>query len=141
MTRTEADTKRRRFLADAASGFPERTRVVLYACLPDSRAPATVMPGLRAHAEARDWVVAAEHHDLSPLTTPRTERRNWREVELLMRSGNVQGLVAPSEAHIAHSPELRTQLREWLAEYRVFAAYIGKRDSGGAPAKADGVAE
>ncbi|MGW6600637.1 hypothetical protein [Streptomyces sp. NPDC055036] len=141
MTRTEADTKRRRTLADAASGFSERTRVVLYACLPDLRAPATIMNSLRVHAEARDWVVAAEHHDSSPLTTPRTERRGWREVELLLESGAVQGLVARSETHIAHSPELRTELRKRLVECRVFAIYTGRRDPGGTSATTDEVPE
>lgn len=142
MPRTEADIGRRRTLADAASGFPERTRVVLYACLPDSPAPATgaTMHGLRIHAEARDWVVAAEHHDHSPLTTPRAERQKWPEVELLVLSGAVEGMVAPSEAEIAHSPEVRQRLRDWLIEHRVFAAYIGKCDAGSASTTADEVA-
>jgi hypothetical protein len=136
MPRTEADTNRRRTLADAASGFPERTRVVLYACLPDSPAPDATMHGLRVHAEARDWIVAAEHHDHSLLTTPRAERQKWPEVELLVLSGAVEGIVASSEAEIAHSPELRQQLRDWLIERRAFAAYTG----GGASTTADEVA-
>jgi hypothetical protein len=133
MNRTEPDLQRRRVLADAASGFPERTRVVLYACVPDVRDPAKVMSGLRAHAGARDWVVAGEFHDQCPPTTPRTDRNEWPKVERLIKKGDAEGSVAPAETQIAYYPPAQNELRDWMLGLRAFAVYIWQPDDREAP--------
>ncbi|MCC3766319.1 hypothetical protein [Streptomyces sp. UNOC14_S4] len=129
MNQTPPDPRRRR-LADAASGFPERVAVVLYTCSCDDRDPVDTLAALRKHAEARDWVVHSELYDTDPITKTRTDRKAWPNAARLLKNRDVEGLVAPDETEIALYPRGKERLREWLASLPAFARYIGSLPSG-----------
>lgn len=126
MKRTPASTQRRRNIADAASGFPDRTRVVLYANLDEDSDPNPVLAQLRAYAEARDWIVPDEAVlvDTGPTTRTRRGRPSWYEASRLLRENYVDGVVAPSLSQIAHSPEEQADFRSWLASIAKFGNYL-----------------
>lgn len=124
MNRTPDDSQRRRLLADASSGLPTRVPVVLYSCVYDGRDPEAVMAALRMHAEARDWVVHSSLYDLTDVTSTRTDRKSWPQVDRLLTSKEVGGLVAPCEDEIAFYTPGKERLREWLLRLPAFAAYF-----------------
>ncbi|MER5781826.1 hypothetical protein ABT104_08900 [Streptomyces mobaraensis] len=117
------DSVRRRILADASSGFPEQVRVVLYALVSDGGSPLAALNYLRRQAEARDWVVHSELFDFADLTSTRSERPSWAEVERLLRNRDVAGVVAGSEDEIAFAPADKERLRDWLRSLPAFAKY------------------
>jgi hypothetical protein len=96
MTRTLGETLRRRNLSDAASGFPARAAVVLYACIPPGQTRGDVVPRLRRYAEARDWDVAATVVDYTPTATPLERRPNWPQARDAISSGRARGIVTTS---------------------------------------------
>lgn len=136
MNRTPASSQRRRNIADAASGFPDRTRVVLYANLDEGADPAPVLAQLRAYAEARDWVVPDEAvlFDTGPISRSRRERPSWFEVSRLLRENRVEGLIAPTIGHIASTPQEKADFRAWLASVAKFANYLDEGDENPVPA-------
>ncbi|MFF4701128.1 hypothetical protein [Streptomyces chattanoogensis] len=135
MNRTPASHQRRRNIADAASGFPDRTRVVLYANVDEGQDPAPVLAQLRAYAEARDWTIPAEGElvDTGPLSRSRRERPAWFEVSRLLRDNRAEGLVAPSIGQVASTPQEQADFRAWLASIAKFANYLNEADEDLAP--------
>ncbi|MEW1694456.1 hypothetical protein [Streptomyces sp. NPDC091278] len=129
MNRTSVSKERRRHLADAASGFPERTRVILYACLPETVDPAPVIARLREYADARDFVVpeGGVLIDTDPKGTARRERAGWFTVSTLLRDGAVEGIVAPSQAHIEGARGDYAEFTAWLTTYGKFVCYLEER--------------
>ncbi|MGA6169078.1 hypothetical protein ACPEIF_02310 [Streptomyces sp. NPDC012600] len=125
MKRTTASHERRRNIADAASGFPDRTRVLLYANLPEGVDQGTVTARLRAFAEARDFVVPdyAVIIDSGAVARPRRERPGWFKASELLRENRVEGVIAPTIAHIASTPGGQAEFRAWLATHVKFADY------------------
>ncbi|MFB8020028.1 hypothetical protein ACFC36_15880 [Streptomyces rubiginosohelvolus] len=130
MKRTTASHQRRRNIADAASGFPDRTRVLLYANLPEGADPAPVKAELRAFAEARDFVVPdnAVIIDIGAVARSRRERPGWFEASKLLRENSVEGLIAPAVTHIASTPGEQSEFRAWLASVAKFANYLDEPD-------------
>ncbi|MER8002119.1 hypothetical protein [Streptomyces sp. NPDC095613] len=124
--RTVQQASRRRTIVNAASGFPERNRVVLYVNVPDGADPYPILKQLREHAEARDWIVPEgyEFCDIGPEGRSRCDRIGWFEVARLLRESKADGVVAPAETLIAASPGERDQLRLWLSSLQKFAAYL-----------------
>ncbi|NEA50483.1 hypothetical protein [Streptomyces sp. SID10815] len=143
MNRTPASIQRRRNLANAASGFPERSRVVLYAHITDTTDPALLLAELRAFAEARDWDCSEEHHyfDIGLAGSTRRERPGWFEVSRLLREGEVDGVVAPSESHIVNSPSEQGEFRAWLATIQRFTGYLHESEHEAAAPPGDAGAE
>ncbi|MEV7423903.1 hypothetical protein [Streptomyces sp. NPDC091212] len=143
--RTGEQASRRRTIADASSGFPERNRVVLYTNIGDGSDPVPILQRLRDHAEARDWVVPEDFvlFDTSPEHTSRRERPGWFEASRLLRECRADGLVAPAEAQIAKSPGERAELRAWLSSIQKFANYLHQASAGEKPAgvEAEGAGE
>lgn len=111
-------------IANASSGFPERVTVVLYACIHDNRGVEDVLGHLRRHAEARDWVVHSALHDVDDITSPRGARQAWPDVEQLLQTRLVQGVVAPTEDEIAFYPRGKEQFRDMLLSLPAFASYL-----------------
>ncbi|MFI9205323.1 hypothetical protein [Streptomyces sp. NPDC053048] len=136
MNRTPASSQRRRNIADASSGFPDRTRVVLYANLDEGSNPAPVLDRLRAYAEARDWIVPSEAvlFDTGLTSRSRRERPGWFEVSRLLRENHAEGLVAPAIGHIADTPQDQADFRAWLASVAKFANYLDEGDENPMPA-------
>ncbi|WP_371604940.1 hypothetical protein OG345_40780 (plasmid) [Streptomyces sp. NBC_01220] len=118
-TRTPGDITRRRSIADAAGGFPTRAAVVLYACIQPGQDEAAVTALLRRHAEARDWVVAAEVVDHTSTATPLDRRPNWERARLLITTGQARGIVTTSRAACADTGDAPA-VEEWLAEHQAF---------------------
>lgn len=114
-TRTPGDVTRRRSIAEAASGFPSRAAVVLYACVPPGQDQDDLTARLRQHAEARDWVVLAEVFDHTSTATPLGSRPAWSDARMLITSGVATGLVTTSRID-ATFPDLE----EWLRDHGAF---------------------
>lgn len=134
MNRTQPDIQRRRNLADAASGYMDRTRVVLYVLAKPAEEPEEVLAALRAYAEARDWVVVDFFVDRCPITTTCTDREAWAKVAGLVEAGEVRGVIAPAEQQIVSSSLDQEALCAWLDRHMVFAAYLSRPDLREAPA-------
>ncbi|GAA2919660.1 hypothetical protein GCM10020221_14910 [Streptomyces thioluteus] len=122
-------TARRRNIANASSGFPERVNVVAYALVHDSSSPDAVLSHLRAQAEARDWIVHSTFFDVADITSNRTDRQFWPKVERLLQDRDVTGLVARCEDEIAFYPPSKEQFRGWLLERPAFVEYVGEPPS------------
>lgn len=118
MMRTQAQRRLRRSIANAAAG---RTAVVLYASTAGSDIPARdVLSELRRYADAREWQIAEEVLDDSPLTLPLKQRAAWRRVRDLITSGHAEGVIAPTAHARDDVPEERAALDEWLADRGAF---------------------
>ncbi|UQI46700.1 hypothetical protein M1P56_21275 [Streptomyces sp. HU2014] len=120
---------RHRNIASASSGLPERVTVVLYACIYDSRDPDNVLENLRKHAEARDWIVHSALHDVADITSSRGARQVWPDVERLLRTREVEGVVAPAEDEIVFYPQSKAQFREMLLSLPAFASYLAHKSA------------
>jgi hypothetical protein len=121
MTRTLGDITRRRTIADAASGFPARAAVVLYACIPPGQQRADIEGALRKYAEARDWLIAGTVIDHTATATPLEHRPNWPQVRNLLASGAAHGIVTTSRRACAET-EGAPVLSEWLDTHNAFLA-------------------
>ncbi|MFJ9429039.1 recombinase family protein [Streptomyces sp. NPDC101490] len=131
MTRTPESRDRRRRLADAATGFPERTRVALYACLPESASPEPVTAKLREYAAARDFVVPEDGVviDRGLVGTVRRERPGWSKVSALLREHAIEGIVVPAIAHIEAEQGRQAELVAWLTTHGTFVCCLGESDA------------
>ncbi|TBO54888.1 hypothetical protein EYS09_36160 [Streptomyces kasugaensis] len=126
--RTEQDHRRRRDIADAASGYSRsRTRVVVYANVSHGDQD-RIRSYLAAQAGARDWTIAAACIDVGPTALPLHQRPGWREAAKLLTTdtanGGADGLIARSAAQIADTDRDREALRNQLDEAHAFAVYL-----------------
>ncbi|MET9295499.1 hypothetical protein [Streptomyces sp. NPDC003077] len=128
MNRTSASHLRRVGIAAAASGFPERVPVALYACIHDGQKPEEVMAALRTYAEARDWVVRAALYDTTSITSTCADRQAWPEVQRLLEAREVEGLVVPHEDEVAFYQDSKQELRHWLLTLPAWATYLDVSD-------------
>ncbi|MET8696936.1 hypothetical protein ABZV65_30850 [Streptomyces bauhiniae] len=115
MKRTPGDIARRANIADAASGFPSRPVVVVYAMAPADLTYNTTSQ-LCAQADARDWRVIAEVTDTGPYDSPLAGRIGWNTARWYINEGRASGIVLPREADTAGVPGLT----EWLREHGAF---------------------
>ncbi|MFE4421298.1 hypothetical protein [Streptomyces sp. NPDC056817] len=120
MTRTPGDLARRRALADAASGYPARATVVLYACITHGQDQRAVFAQLRRHAEARDWVVIGEVTDSTAATIPLQDRPGWPAAATAITSGRASGIVV---AACTETPDIEP-VGAWLDEHRAFLSQV-----------------
>lgn len=121
MTRTLGDTLRRRHIADAASGFPARAAVVLYACVAPGQRQNDLVARLREYADARDWLIAATVVDHTTTATPLDSRPNWPQVKQLIVDGTATGIVTTSRRACGET-ESAPVLSEWLNTHHAFLA-------------------
>ncbi|MFJ9125696.1 hypothetical protein ACIRJS_16535 [Streptomyces sp. NPDC102340] len=123
MTRSQGERDRRRELAEAAAGFPTRVRVALYGCVEDDAEGVEVLVGLRRFATARDWDVAVDVVDIGPKALHRDHRAQWPKVRELIEQHLLDGIVAPSESHLATDIVQRAGLRTWIQRKGAFAEF------------------
>jgi hypothetical protein len=117
MTRTPGDTARRRNIADAAAGFPNRATVVLYARIAPCDDQQEVIARLRRHAEARDWVVVGEVINYTQTDAPYAQvGHGWQAAKRLVTSGQAKGIVTTSRQACADV----AGLDEWLLDQQAF---------------------
>jgi hypothetical protein len=121
MLRTPSDIRRRRDLADAASGFV-RTPVVLYICAPDGGAAA--LPTLRMYALARDWLIADEITDSYSIASALAGRPGWRAVNSAIETGRARGIVTDARSACGHYPEEHDRVNAWLADHMAFISVV-----------------
>ncbi|MFJ8934012.1 hypothetical protein ACIRLA_46355 [Streptomyces sp. NPDC102364] len=123
MTRSHAERDRRRTIAEAASGFPTRVRVALYGCVEDEAEGTEILVGLRRYATARDWDVAVDVVDIGPKSLQRDHRTQWPRVRELIEQHLLDGIVVPSESHLACDAVERSGLRTWIQHKGAFAEF------------------
>jgi hypothetical protein len=109
--RTPAQTRRRRDLADSASGFT-RAKVILYAYVPAGQDPEPVRNALHQYAYARDWDTPHTLIDQEP------DRPGWVQARHLVAAGEAQGIVTPPHT-------LDDQAHDWLRDHQAFLAETG----------------
>ncbi|HEY8985459.1 MAG TPA: hypothetical protein VIU15_38545 [Streptomyces sp.] len=134
MQRTHGDLIRRRRLIDAASGHIERTKVVLYACLPADEpvsqfgSEEKVLSVLRQYADARDWVVACELIDRQSINTTPDTRPAWLRLQTEIEGGTAQGIVTPMRRMCGLRDPEQTRFDTWLASHNAFVVTVWDRD-------------
>ncbi|MFE0771935.1 hypothetical protein [Streptomyces sp. NPDC058861] len=130
MNRTPASYARRRNIADAVSGFPERTRVILYASLPEGTDREPIINDLRAYAKAKDFVVPDEAVivDIGFVGRSRRERPGWFQASKLLRENMAEGVITPNRLHIANTPGEQGEFDAWLASLVKFINYADASD-------------
>lgn len=131
MTRTLGDISRRRNIADAASGFPSRAAVVLYARPEPGQDGQDIVAQLRRYADARDWVVIEEVIDPLPAAIPLQDRPGWRVARNAITSGQAKGIVASACSQMP----IAATLKEWLRDNQAFLSEVATM-----PAASEGVA-
>ncbi|RKN11591.1 hypothetical protein D7319_06645 [Streptomyces radicis] len=90
--------------------------MVIYLCHPSESTTLAAAARLRAHADARDWAVAAEVLDVTAVV-PRAGVERARSYVLLRQAHGI--LTTTREA-----PALASE-RDWLAEHGAFLQVVG----------------
>ncbi|MEU4349183.1 hypothetical protein [Streptomyces sp. NPDC023838] len=81
--------------------------VALYASISDGNDPDVALDALRMYATAQAWTVTAALYDVGPLDRAKDQRPGLVRVLRLMEDGRIEGVVTPSEAHLAVALPLR----------------------------------